>query len=466
MSHNSLTAQQHFPRNPAATRARKSRRFDIGAGWLLTTYLLCLMIIPANLTIPALGSAGAPALLIGIVCLIYWLGTLLSRVATVLPAPHGIRRAMIAFTIVVLVSYVIATVRPIEGVELTSADRGLLLIASWLGVVLLASDGLIGVGRVEALLRRLVICGGIVATVGIAQFLTGLPLVDTIQIPGLSPNNVVTSFFDRGGFTRTSGTSTHPIEFGVLLAMLLPVALHFALVDKNRNALLRWFPVVAMAMAVPTTISRSSIIAVIVALLIVVPTWSAHQRRAAYGVIAVGVVAIYVAIPGMLGTLTQLFTGISADGSARSRTDGYALAFDFIEKSPFFGRGFSTFLPQYRILDNQYLGLLIEVGIVGVLVLLTLFITAFGSAIRVRQMAASADTRSLAQGLIAMVAAGVLSFATFDAFGFPQVASLVFLGIGGIGALLNSQWRQSHLQDFTAPPDQGSGQPLQSDRLS
>lgn len=434
---------------------------------MLTTYLLSLMLIPANLTIPALGSAGAPALVIGMACLIYWLGTLLSRFASVPGAPQSIRRAMMVFTIVVLVSYVTAMVRPIEGVEVTSADRGLLLISSWLGVVLLASDGLIGPGRVEAVLRRLVAAGGIVATVGIAQFVTGLALVDTIQIPGLSPNNIVTSFFDRGGFTRTSGTSTHPIEFGVLLAMLLPIALHFALTDTNRSRLLRWLPVVAMAVAVPTTISRSSIIAVSVALLIVIPTWSVLQRRISYGVIATGLVAIYVTVPGMLGALTQLFTGISGDGSARSRTDSYALAFDFIERSPLFGRGFSTFLPQYRILDNQYLGLLIEVGIVGILALLALFFAAFSSAIWVRRRTTDATTRSLAQALIAMVAAGILSFATFDAFGFPQVASLVFLGIGCIGALLNTQWQQtdhSGLSPHQRMP--GNSLVVRRDRLS
>lgn len=405
---------------------------------MLTGYLLCLMMIPANLTIPALGSAGAPALIIGLACLLYWISAMLGRTSFVPAQPQGIRRAMMVFTIVVLISYVIAAVRPGGSAELTSADRGLLVIASWLGIVLLTSDGLNGEGRVETLLRRLVAAGAIVGTVGIAQFITGLPLVDAIQIPGLSPNNVLTTFFDRGGFTRTSGTSTHPIEFGVLLSMLLPLALHFALTDTHRSALLRWLPVAAIAIAVPTTISRSSIIGVSVALLIVIPTWPVIQRRVSYAVIAVGLVAVYVAIPGMLGTLTQLFTGISGDGSARSRTDSYSLALDFIARSPLFGRGFSTFLPEYRILDNQYLGLLIEVGIVGVLAVLALFLVAFASARTVRRTSTDPATRSLAQALIAMVAAGVFSFATFDAFGFPQVASLVFLGIGCIGALRNT----------------------------
>ena len=48
----------------------------------------------------------------------------------------------------------------------------------------------------------------------------------------------------------------------------------------------------------------------------------------------------------------------------------YAIAGEFIGRAPIFGRGFSTFLPSYRILDNQYLGLLIETGIVGLVAFL------------------------------------------------------------------------------------------------
>jgi hypothetical protein len=36
-----------------------------------------------------------------------------------------------------------------------------------------------------------------------------------------------------------------------------------------------------------------------------------------------------------------------------------------------------------------------------------------------------------------MIATGAVSFATFDAFGFPQASGLMFLGIGFVGALSN-----------------------------
>ena len=75
------------------------------------------------------------------------------------------------------------------------------------------------------------------------------------------------------------------------------------------------------------------------AVVIVLTGWTGPQRRRAYAAIALMVLGVYVAIPGMLGTLTRLFTGISDDGSALSRTDSYSLAWDFISRAPVFGEG-------------------------------------------------------------------------------------------------------------------------------
>lgn len=420
----------------AGSIARPAIRID--AAWLLAAFVTLLLVIPANLTIAALGSIGTPALVAGLAALLWWFGAQMNREHSTLTPPQPVRRAMICFTIAVLFSYVAAAVRPIDGLELGAADRGLLLVASWLGIVLLTSDGLVGISRLEAPLRLLVLVGSAVAALGIAQFITQVPFVDVIQIPGLTPNNNLTSIYNRSGFTRAAGTSTHPIEFGVVLSMILPLALHFAFTDTHRNRLVRWFPVAVIAFAVPITISRSAIVGVAVALLVLLPSWSTPRRRISYVVIAATILAIFVTIPGMLGSLTRLFTGISEDGSARSRTDSYALALDFISRSPIFGRGISTFLPEYRILDNQYLGLLIEVGVVGTLALVGLFVVAIVSAVRSRRLTEDPRARSLAQSLAAMVAAGAFTFATFDAFGFPQAAGLMFLGIGCIGSLSNT----------------------------
>lgn len=77
---------------------------------------------------------------------------------------------------------------------------------------------------------------------------------------------------------------------------------------------------------------------------------------------------IFIIVPGLIGSLSALFTTAGNDASVKSRTDSYDLAEWFINQSPILGRA-GTFMPKYRdILDNQYLMLLIETGLVGVLV--------------------------------------------------------------------------------------------------
>lgn len=384
------TAQgdQHTPRH-----LRRMAHPDAAAA-VLTLYLVALLYVPANLTFAPLGAAGTPAQIVGLLAGVLWLLFRLQRTVTVSRRVQPIRIAMLVFVLAVLVSYCVGMMRPIAGEEISGADRGLIFLMSLTGVVLLASEGP-SVDHVATLTRRLALAGGIVAGLGLVQFLTGDAIIDVIQIPGLSENNALTSIYDRNGIVRAAGTATHPIEYGVVLAMLLPLTLHVAMTDVDRGRLARWLPVGAIALAIPVSVSRSAIIGVVVALVIVMSAWTRQARLSALGVIGVVLVIVFVTVPGMLGTLTRLFTGISTDGSARSRTDSYGIAFDFIERHVVFGRGFSTFLPRYRILDNQFLGLLIETGVVGLLAILALFGTAFFTALRLRQLTDDPVVRSL-----------------------------------------------------------------------
>lgn len=403
------------------------------ASMYLAGFVCSFMLIPGNLIVAQLGAAGAPATIIGMGALVWWVAAQMSRSRSTLIPAQRIRLAMILFVLAILMSYVAASIRPMETVEQNSADRGLLVAAAWLGIVLLASDGLNRLTSIETVLRTLVVCGGIVAAIGLLQFLTGAAIVDVIQLPGLSPNNAIASVIGREGLSRVGGTATHPIEFGVGLAMVLPIALHFAL-QPGKHSRLYWVPIGAMAVMIPITLSRSTLLAVAAALLFLLPAWSRRRRIWAVSLVVAVVTAVYLAVPGLLGTFTRLFTGISDDGSVLSRTDSYDYAAEFVRRSPLIGRGFSTFLPMYRILDNQFLGSLIETGILGAAALVGLLITGITVALRARRGASEA-VRSLGISLAASIAAAACGFATFDALGFAQTAFAFFLLLGVIGAL-------------------------------
>jgi len=335
----------------------------------------------------------------------------------------------------VLLSYIAANLRSMLPVEARAADAGLLLVASWLGILLIAMDGIASRERLNTLLRRLVCAAGALATLGLLQFVTKTSFVNLIQIPGLATHDAPVGLGDRNGLTRPSGTALHPIEFGAVLTMCLPFALHYALADAHRSRLRRWYPVAAIAAAVPVSISRSAVLSAAVVLCVLLPTWSRGVRRRAYAAILALGAGAYISVPGLLSTLAGLFTGISQDSSAASRTDSFALAFQFIGRAPIFGRGFQTFLPQYRILDDQYLGLLIDTGVVGLGCLLGLLAIGVTGALGIWRRERVGRDAELGVAFAASIASALASFAVFDAFSFPMTTSLLFFVLGSYGAL-------------------------------
>lgn len=401
----------------------------------LTLLIVLIIGVPSVLIFGPLGSAGTPADVLGLVLLVTWIYRQISTPRS-RHAANPVRVAMMCFVAAVLASYIAAAARPISAIELSAADRGLLSVVAWLGMLLVVSDGLPTKKHLDIFLRRLVAGGGALATLGLAQFVTRLPLVNYIVIPGLRDNSDLNAISDRNNLARPAGTAIHPIEFGAVLTMILPFALHYAMVDCERPLLRRWYPVIAIAAAVPISISRSAIVSATVVLIFIIPIWDRKVRRRAYAALFGLGVAGYLVVPGLLGTLTNLFVGISSDSSAQSRSDSYSLALQFIDRSPLFGRGFRTFLPTYRILDNQLLGTLVETGIVGLAALTLLILTTVATGLGIRRAGLDSATWRLGRAVAASVAAAGCSLALFDGFSFPMAACVFFVVIGCGAALL------------------------------
>jgi hypothetical protein len=249
---------------------------------------------------------------------------------------------------------------------------------------------------------------------------------------------------DRGGFTRPAGTAMSPLEYAVVLSAAMPLALSFAFYDIGRRPLVRWAPAALIGTALLLSSSRSALLGLGVGVVVMFPRWSAkiRVRVAMLGIAATG--AMFFLVPGMIGTLRYLFINTSQDPSALSRSGSYGIVEHFVNNSPLFGRGFGTFLPQYRILDNEYLLLLVEIGVVGVLAFVSvIFAAASCAAVAIRRYSNELD-RQFGQALAASVlAVGVLA-AFFDALSFPMAAGCIFLCAGLCGGF----WRLSRLQSI------------------
>ncbi|XAS77955.1 O-antigen ligase family protein [Dermatophilaceae bacterium Sec6.4] len=359
---------------------------------------------------------------------------------------------MLVFFCAVIASFVAAMTRVISSGEITGAEQSILGLLGWMGVLFVAIDGIGSWSRLQVLLRRVSLLVGFEALVGIIQFAAGKSFVDGLHVPGLTWNAPV-QITARDGFFRPAGTATHPLEFGLAISVLLPIVLFVAFDPETGGRIRRWFPVSALCLAIPISISRSAIIATAVVLVIIFPIWS---RRARYAALAGGCALLggmYLVLPKFFGAIQGLFVGLSNNASISSRTDSYSMAWEFIVRSPVVGRGLGTFNSDYRILDNQYLGLIIGVGVLGAGIFVALYLVGAWCAWRVSYLAADEPMRNLARSVLASIAASGVSYAFFDGFGFPMFAGISFLLLGIAGLL----YREATFPD--AALDQRKGRP-------
>lgn len=277
---------------------------------------------------------------------------------------------------------------------------------------------------------------------GVIQQITG-----TYGEAGFDDNGVIVA--------RVQGSFGHPNQYAGFCALIIPLALGLVL-TKQASPRLRLLSGAALAAGLSgltLSYTRGAVIGLVAGGLL----WLAIIRpRAA----AIGTVFVVIAAIGLApGTLKQRFTGgESSDVSLRQDLWGSAL--DIYAQSPVLGVGLSNFkegyakLPaslssatQRRLLHNRqvlipphaanlFLNVLAEEGIVGLVSLLLLMLSALAAAYRGRR-AADPVTRAVA----AATGAGVLGIAfhsIFEVTLFSELILPLFALLGVLAALVAS----------------------------
>lgn len=404
---------------------------------LVSVYLLLLMGIPQALQFAPLGGVGQPSTMFAVVLFAMYLLAWLHPASRLGRGRQPVRVASVLWFCVILASYVAANQHSLPTLELNGGDRGLIEVAGWLGVVLLIADGVETTVRLMVLIRRVVFGATAMAALAMTQFFTGLNATKYIVIPGLSSLQPLSDLMGRNSFNRPSATATHPLELAAVLATCLPLAIHQArYAQPGRLRRRRWLQVAVIGLTLPMTVSRTAILGLIVGGIAVLSTWPKRDRRVAYLVTLGASIVMEGLVHGLLGTIKGLFLSIGSDSSTQERTGAFTHAGPLIAHHLWLGQGFGTFMPQTMFYtDDQYLNTLIEIGVIGLIALLTLFATGWSLARRTRRMTSDDERRHLAQCLAASVAVAAVSFATFDALGFEIMAGTTFVMLGAIGAM-------------------------------
>ncbi len=417
---------------------RPPQRAD--AATVLIIFTVLLIGIPTDLVVQALGANATPAMLVGALLLLWWTCARLWPGSGIARGRQPVRIGLGVVALSVIAAYTGGVLGHVQGIQERGADRGILYFCGLAGACLLAMDGITSRARLDRVLKTLVVMAAVSATLAMLTFFFGLYLLNHIHVPGLSSVGDITYIGTRSGLRRISGTSRHPLEFGMLMAVVLPIALHYAFcTPKPRNR--RWWLCTAIiAMALPMAVSRAAIIGVIVASVLLFVTWPPARQRLTLMLVPVYLAATHVVAPHLLSTLGSLFQNGANDPSIAHRTANYAIIGSVMRHHWLFGTGgFGSFAPVRfdQVLDNAYLGHLFETGLFGVMSLLFLLFVALLAAHGGRRRSVGTSDRDLAQSLAASVAVVIPALFTFDTFAYPGVAGATFLVLGCCGAL----WR-------------------------
>ncbi|WEV76931.1 O-antigen ligase family protein [Janibacter cremeus] len=406
---------------------------------LLMVFLALQFLVPARLVIGGMGAAGRPSVAVGVLLAFLWL---VSAIFTNnLPrSRQPIRWAVGLFLLAQLVGNVVGFDRLPSSAQASSADRWLIATIGFVGVCLATADGISTREELDRLLRAVVALAGLMSVVGALQFFGVVDLTQYIRIPGLSLNSDLIGVSSRGNgaVPRVAGTANHYIEFGVVLALVLPVALHYALFSPpGHTRWVRWCAVGLVAVGIPLSISRSAMLAVAVAMTLIAVVWPWRQRYNAMVIAVMAVAVFHVLNRGVLGTIRALFTNAENDPSVTARIERTATVVELWEQRPVLGWGAGMVTPEeFLLLDNQIYVFLIAGGIVGVMAFLSLFMIPYVVARSVRLRGRDQETRHLGQTLAVTMPTAVMASATFDSFSFATFVGVTAILIGAIGALL------------------------------
>ncbi len=298
----------------------------------------------------------------------------------------------------------------------------------------------------DGLIMLLVGAGALVAALTIYESRSGYNVFDHLQqfVPVL---NLTGSPYvpERGGLARAYGSGQHPIATGAAFVILIPLAIY--LMKSQARKVLWGASCVLLLLGALATISKTSVV-MLVALLIVYLWLRPRETKRLWPLIIPLLVVVHIALPGTIGSLKSSFFpegGLIAEnsenagyrGSARLADVGPAL--DEFQQQPFVGKGYGTLIVEEGranapILDNQWLGTLLEIGAVGVIAWLWLLCRA----VRLLGRRAREDTGNLgllAAGIAASITAFAIGMFTYDAFAFIQV-TFVFFILLSFGAVL------------------------------
>ena len=423
---------------------------------LLRVVAFSVFFFPASMVLSPLGAAGTVPLVLALVLALFWAVSWGVGLHDPIPARSPGRLAITALLFVTLLSYAALMAGWTGGSTVAgraSADRWLLLLVASAAIVYVASETIRTIDDALRYVRAILAGALFCCLVAVVQFYLHINPMEWVGalMPGFTYNGGDTTFQLRGALVRVAGSTFTPIELGVVCSMLLPLSIWRLLFDRSGRKWLHVLGTLLLVFGVATTISRSGILCLVVAMAVFIPFLPTVARKWALLAVPFVTAGLFLGVPGLISTIGNALAPSGNDPSITTRTDNYPRVLAMFEQHPWVGTGPGTYLPTNAlyILDNQYLNTIVTMGLVG-LVGIVLYLTFPAvTAIHSARTAGSPSLRTLAGAVAAGTAVAAVGSLTFDSLSFP-VFALTYPALVGLGGAVWIMTKREELLSLAA----------------
>jgi len=316
--------------------------------------------------------------------------------------------------------------------------KGLIVFLSFVILYYFVSSVATCAGAIVLITQFIVSGAAVVAFFAIIEQRTGFNIFDHVQsvLPFLQLDGGKPVY--RYGLIRATASADHPIALGVLFAMSLPLG--FALA-RSRSPV--WYlPTFVTLIGVMSSASRTPILAIVAATMVFL--WLRPRDLRPLVPLAIPMlIVIKVVAPGSIATVKESFfpssglvaeqSAVAADPTLISGRANFKPRLIEGMRRPIFGQSIGTRqtgednpLRNSPILDNQWLGIFLDLGLLGIVGWLWLIVRI------VRRLGDVARTRGSPHGMLAAgFAAAITGFAvamvTYDSFAYFQETMIFWL---------------------------------------
>lgn len=311
-------------------------------------------------------------------------------------------------------------------------------------VILLRSSG-----RIDDTVKIIPLILSISAIVGITEFYYNENIFHYLQKYFHLSSEITTYISDyldpgrmRGTVYRSNATFDHSLDFAAAMVLALPLSMHCYFVSNGvLKRILFLLCSILLSFGLILTLSRGAYVAMVIALAIYIGV--SKNIRALFMILAVGLLStvLFFSVRGISSSffdVVLLKGGLTSEGSIQSRIQDYVPLMDIVKENTLLGIGpgmlqSGRYLSQhpelpdtFESLDNHYLVILGETGVLGLAVFLALLLKIYRGV--------NSETRGLLQekqSLRAAILASCIAYffltAVFETLAFEGSAKIFWI---------------------------------------